>query len=293
MVAAPALPPILPRHVAHTRLTAAFRAAGSETPSLDARLLICEALGIDHAALVRDADAALGSASARLVSLANRRLAGEPISRILGRREFYGLSFALGPDTLDPRADTETLVDAALQLLQDRANLPLRVLDLGTGTGAILAALLSHCPAAFGIGIDRAAGACAVAAANLGALGLAARAALVCGDWAEAIVGAFDLVVSNPPYIASGEIAALAPDVRGHDPRLALDGGADGLAAYRALVPAAAILLRAGGWLVVEIGAGQADAVAALQRKAGLDAIGAHRDLGGHIRVVHGRKAEA
>ena len=293
MAAVPVLPPEMPRHVAQTRLTAAFRAAACETPALDARLLLCDALGTDHAGLVRDADAPLGHTARRLAVLVERRLAGEPVARILGRREFFGLPFTLGPDTLDPRADTETLVEVALHLLGDARDTPLRLLDLGTGSGAILAALLSRCPGAYGVGVDRAPGACATAAANLEALGLAARAALLCGDWTAPLAGTFDLVVSNPPYIASGEIAALARDVRDHDPHLALDGGADGLHAYRAIVPAAAMRLRPGGSLVVEVGVGQADAVAALLRGAGFAAIGTRRDLGGHIRVVHGRKARA
>ena len=201
--------PAVPRQAAQLALARAFAAAGLATPSLDARVLLCEALGTDHAGLIRDGEAELGAAAARLAGFAERRLAGEPVGRILGRRDFFALSFRLGPDTLEPRPDSETLVEAARDLLVAREAGPLRLLDLGTGTGAILAALLSVFPGAFGIGVDRAFGACRVAADNLRDLGLSARGVLFCGDWAEALGEPFDLVVSNPPYVASREVAAL------------------------------------------------------------------------------------
>ena len=269
MAEAPALPPSLPRHAAQVELSRLFRTAGIDTAALDARVLLCHALGTDHPGLIRDGEAALGAAATQLAAFARRRLAGEPVSRICGHRDFYGLSFRLGPETLDPRADTETLVEVARRLLGDRSTAPLRLLDLGTGTGAILAALLTWCPAAFGIGVDRAPGACRTAAANFDALGLAARSAVVCGDWAAALSSDFDLVVSNPPYVVSGEIDGLGRGVRDHDPRLALDGGSDGLAAYRALVPEAGLRLRPGGSLALEVGKGQSDAVMAMLREAG------------------------
>ena len=283
--------PAVPRQAAQLALARAFAAAGLATPSLDARVLLCEALGTDHAGLIRDGEAELGAAAARLAGFAERRLAGEPVGRILGRRDFFALSFRLGPDTLEPRPDSETLVEAARDLLVAREAGPLRLLDLGTGTGAILAALLSVFPGAFGIGVDRAFGACRVAADNLRDLGLSARGVLFCGDWAEALGEPFDLVVSNPPYVASREVAALPPTVRDHDPPLALDGGPDGLAAYRAIVPAAAARLAPGGWLLLEVGVGQAETVTALLDASGFGALGSRRDLGGHVRVVYGQTA--
>jgi release factor glutamine methyltransferase len=286
-----ALAPSLSRGEAQRELTQAFAAAGVATPALDARLLLCAALGIDHIDLVRDPGHTIGDAAA-LASLAQRRIAGEPVARILGRREFYGLDFALSAAVLDPRPDTEILVDAALAALAGREEQPLRVLDLGIGSGAILAALLSRLPAAFGLGVDRSEMACQLARDNLAALGFAERSAIVCGDWTAPLGGRFDAVVSNPPYIATREIEGLAAEVRQHDPRAALDGGADGLDAYRILTPAVAQLLRPGGIIALEVGAGQADSVAAL-----LDAIGTlqqgerRRDLGGHVRVVTARRS--
>jgi release factor glutamine methyltransferase len=292
MAAAPILSPSLPRHAAQIELARAFRAAGIDTAALDARILVCEALGIDHAGLIRDGDLTLEGAAVPLAAFARRRLAGEPVSRICGRREFYGLTFRVAPETLDPRADTEILVEVARDLLSDRAAAPLRLLDLGTGTGAILAALLTYLPESVGLGVDRDARTCRIAAANFLALGLAHRAHVVCGAWAAAFGGEFDLIVSNPPYVASGDIAGLALDVRDYDPRLALDGGVDGLVAYRALVPEAHVRLRPNGYLVLEIGLGQGDAVAALMEVEGFVLIGSAPDLGGRTRVIHGRKAD-
>jgi len=286
-----ALAPSLSRAEAQRELTQAFAAAGVATPALDARLLLCAGLGIGHIDLVRDPACAIGDAAA-LASLAQRRIAGEPVARILGRREFYGLDFALSPAVLDPRPDTEILVDAAFAALAGREGQPLRLLDLGTGSGAILGALLAQLPAAFGLGVDRSEAACRVARDNLGALGFAGRSAIVCGDWTTPIGGRFDAIVSNPPYIATGEIEELAAEVRRHDPYAALDGGADGLNAYRILTPAVAQLLRPGGIIAFEVGAGQADSVAALLEVTGTLKQGARlRDLAGHVRVVTARCA--
>jgi release factor glutamine methyltransferase len=238
-------------------------------------VLLCEAAGIDHAALVRDPDARLGEdAAARLHAFVERRLAREPVSRILGRREFWGLSLRISPDVLDPRADTETLVAAALETLRDRRGDPLRILDLGTGSGALLCACLSEFPRAFGIGIDRSEAACRIARENLSRCGFAARGAIVCGEWADALgqdtLGqAFDLVVSNPPYIRSADIASLAPEVRDYDPRGALDGGPDGLSAYRDIAGDLARLCAPGGAAIVETGFDTAEAAAACFRAAG------------------------
>ena len=215
-------------------------------------------------------------------------MAREPVSRILGRREFWGLPFVVGPGVLDPRPDTEGLVGAVLDALGGRRDAPLRLLDLGTGSGAILAALLHELPNAFGVGLDHSPQACAVAATNLRALGLAARACVVCGWWTDALAGAFDAVVSNPPYIATHEIVALDPEVRDHDPRMALDGGPDGLAAYRSLLPGLTASLAPHGVGAVECGWTQGEPVAALFRDSGLGGVMIYRDLAGHQRVVIG-----
>jgi release factor glutamine methyltransferase len=286
-----ALTPSLSRAEAQRELTQAFVAAGVATPALDARLLLCAALGIGHIDLVRDPEHPIGDA-ATLASFAQRRVAGEPVARILGRREFYGLDFALSPAVLDPRPDTEILIDAALAALAGREGQPLRLLDLGVGSGAILGALLSQLPAAFGLGVDRSEAACKVARDNLMALGFARRSAIVCGDWTKPLGGRFDAIVSNPPYIATGEIEALAAEVRRHDPHAALDGGADGLDAYRILTPAVAQLLKPGGIIAFEVGAGQADSVAALLEVTRTLKQGERlRDLGGHVRVVTARRS--
>ncbi len=281
------LDPALSRAAAQRLLTQVFAAEGIESAALDARLILCAALGVDHVELVREPDRAIGVAAEELAAMAQRRIARQPVSRILGTREFYGLDFALGPAVLDPRPDTEILVDAVLAALGARRDGPLRLLDLGIGSGAILGALLTKLPSAYGVGVDRSAAACRIAWNNLAALGLAGRSAIICGDWTAALGGTFDVIVSNPPYIASGEIAGLAPEVRDHDPRAALDGGPDGLTAYRVLAPAAAALLAPGGILAFEVGAGQSESVVALLAATGaLTAITSVRDLGGHSRVV-------
>lgn len=268
----------------------ALAVAGTDSPDLDARLLIASVLGCDPAALVaRGADPVAEEVAARVQALVARRRAGEPVARILGRREFWSLDFTLAPETLVPRPDTETVVEAALAACPDRAA-PLRVLDLGIGSGAILAAILSERPEAFGIGVDRAAGAAWAARDNLERAGLAGRAAVMVGDWAEALCARFDLVVSNPPYIPAGEIAALDAEVRRHDPMLALDGGADGLDAYRAIARALPRLLVPGGVAVLELGIGQEADVSALLGAAGLSCAGpARRDLGGIPRALVAR----
>ncbi len=279
--------PDLSRTDAQRLLTQIFAAAKIETPALDARLLLCAALGIGHLDLLREPDRQIGAVAGEIEAVAQRRLAGEPVARIIGRREFYGLDFALTPAVLDPRPDTEILVDAALVALEARRAEPLRLLDLGVGSGAILAALLSQLPAAFGVGVDRSEPACRVARNNLAALGFAGRSAVVCADWTNPLRGAFDAIVSNPPYIATGEIAGLAAEVRAHDPRGALDGGADGLAAYCILAAAVPQLLTPGGIVAFEVGATQAESVADLLAATYmLEPKDQLRDLGGHVRVV-------
>jgi release factor glutamine methyltransferase len=277
---------------ARKALTAAFAACAGEEAGLDARLLIEAATGMSHAALIASPEGPLGAAAEALNAMAVRRLAGEPVSRILGRRDFWSMTFRVTPDTLDPRPDTETLIEAAVDLLASRRGEALRIVDFGTGTGAILAALLKEFPRAVGVGVDLSAAAAEVARDNLARSGFGARAQVRVGDWDEGLAGAFDLVASNPPYIPAGDIAGLAREVRGHDPRLALDGGADGLDAYRRLVHVAARRLAPGGLALFEVGIGQADAVAALCRTAGLATGPARADLAGVPRVVVARNGE-
>lgn len=264
----------------------ALAARGVESPRRDARLLVGLAAGLDAAQVLGYPERPLDpAAQRRLAALLQRRMAREPMARLIGRREFWSLDFALTPETLDPRPDSETLIEAALAVLPDRTA-PLRLLDLGTGSGCLLLALLSELPNACGFGVDIAPGAAVAARRNAAALGLGARAFFYVGAWASAICGGVDVILANPPYIPSGEIAALAPEVAGFEPRAALDGGADGLDAYRALVPEMVRLLRPGGWAFFELGAGRADAVAALCIAAGLAVTGVRRDLGGIDRCL-------
>jgi release factor glutamine methyltransferase len=268
-----------------------LREAGIDTPELDARLLLCHAATLTHESFVARAGEALQpEAAARLEALVRRRASREPISRITGTREFYGRSFLVDESALDPRPDTETLIEAALALIDKtgRWEEPLRLLDLGTGTGCILLTLLDELPKARGLGTDLSPAALRLAEANARRLGVADRASFLASDWLDAIHGEFDLIVSNPPYIASGEIKRLAPEVAHHDPYLALDGGADGLEAYRRIAAGAARLLAPKGAILVEIGASQAPAVAGLLHDGGFLVAndGPSFDLGGRPRVV-------
>ena len=278
--------------VAQARRAAAdrLRERGFDTPDLDARLLVGHALGLDHAALVAQSVRRLTATEAEsLDAMLARRLAHEPVARILGTREFWSLPLRITPDVLVPRPETETVVEAVLAVAE--RGRPLRIADLGVGSGAILLALLSELPAACGVGTDRDANVLGVARDNARRLGLASRAGFVACDFGAALAGGCDIVVSNPPYVRTPDIATLAPEVRDHDPRPALDGGPDGLAAYRAIAADAARLLAAGGWLAVEIGAGQGEAVSALLAGRGFAvADGPLRDLAGRPRVVMARK---
>ena len=276
-------------------LSEKFRTAGFDSPQLDARLLIAHALGCDHTALLADGQRLLDSAEeASIAALAERRLAHEPVARIIGAKEFWSLDLRLDAATLVPRPETETLVEAALAVADRRGSRarPLRIADIGTGSGAILLALLSELRNAIGVGCDIDSRAVVAAQDNARRLSLDRALFVVC-DLTAALRGPFDLIVSNPPYIASGDIAALAPEVRLFDPRLALDGGADGLHFYRAIAAAAPPLLAPDGAVVVEIGAGQAEPVAALFAAAGLVASPPHPDLNGVPRVVVASKAAA
>jgi release factor glutamine methyltransferase len=270
-------------------LTAVARrvaAAGIAESRREARLLVALALGVEPATVLGYPERSLDRASQmRLDGLAARRAAGEPYSRLLGRRQFWSLDFALTPDTLDPRPDSETLIEAALAELADRRS-PLRLIDLGTGSGCLLLALLSELPNATGIGVDILPGAAAAARRNAAALGLGHRAVFVVGNWGEAIAGTADVILANPPYIPSGAIDGLAPEVVKHDPRIALDGGSDGLDAFRELARSLRRFLRPGGMAVVELGQGQVPAVTLLMAEGGLKVRTVRRDLSGIERVV-------
>ena len=271
---------------------ARFRAAGLDSPELDARLLIGHALGLDHAQLARsDAQPLVAAQQNAIATLARRRLVHEPVARILGSKEFWSLRLEIDAATLVPRPETETVVEAALGAADIRASRarPWRIADLGTGSGAILLALLSELPNARGVGSDVSAAALEVARSNARRL-QQERACFVVCDMAAALRGPFDLIVTNPPYIATRDIARLAPEVRLFDPRLALDGGADGLDGYRSLTASAPPLLAPGGALVVELGAGLAEPVAALFAAAGLAPAQPHSDLNGLPRALVARK---
>jgi release factor glutamine methyltransferase len=272
---------------ARRSLAQRFRQAGLDAPELDARLIVGHALGLDHAALAALSRRPLAAADADAVdALAERRLAREPVARILGRKEFWGLDLRLDAETLVPRPETETVVEAALAALDDEDRRALRIADLGTGSGALLLALLSELPGACGIGTDISPSALDCARANAAALGLAARASFVACDYGTALKGPIDLLVANPPYVTRGDIAALPAEVRDFDPRRALDGGPDGLDGYRAIAADAQRLLAPRGTLVLELGQGQHDAVAALFAAVGL-APGAPRpDLAGIRRAL-------
>lgn len=268
-------------------LAARLGRAGVATPELDARLLLCAACEVSHEALAADPDCPLTHGEARaLERLAVQREVGRPVSRLLGRREFWGRDFALSDATLDPRPDSETLVAAVLDEVRaaGRGAAPLSVLDLGTGTGCLLLSLLAELPTARGIGVDVREAALAVARANARALGVSGRARFVCGSWLDSICGRFDVIVANPPYIACGDIAGLAPEAR-CDPRVALDGGTDGLDAYRAIVPGLKAVLASGGIAVLEVGQGQGPAVARLLAGSGL-MWRERRDLAGIVRYL-------
>ncbi len=252
------------------RLSRRLDDAGVDGPMRDARLLAAHALCVDRIALHVDRDRRLSTCEQDALNrLGRRRAAGEPVSRIVGLREFWSLEFELSPATLDPRPDSETIVQAALDRMPERDR-PLSILDLGTGSGCLLIALLSERRRSWGVGVDISRDAVATARRNAIRHGVADRAAFLVGDWGQALAGGFDLVVANPPYIARSEVDTLDPEVAQFDPRRALVGGADGLDAYRALAPDLASLLAAGGLAVLEVGAGQAPAVASILADAGL-----------------------
>jgi release factor glutamine methyltransferase len=265
---------------------ARLRDAGVDGARRDALLLLAAALNEELAAVRARPEWVLdGSAQARFDSYVDRRAGREPVSRILGTREFWSLPFAISADTLDPRPDSETLVAAVLTHIGDRTA-PLTILDLGTGSGCLLLALLSELPAARGLGIDVSKAAVGVARRNAVDLGLAGRSAFLCAPWGAALAGAWQVIVSNPPYIVSRDIPHLAPEVRLFDPPLALAGGADGLDAYRDLAPDIARLLAPGGVAALEIEPAQIENVEGVLQAAGLRGLGRARDLAGHWRCI-------
>ena len=263
--------------------------AGLDNPRLEARLLLAKALGVTAEAVLRDASRLVDASP--FGALLARRCAREPLALILGRREFWSLDFAVSADTLIPRPESETLIEAALEAFPDR-HVPRMILDLGTGSGCLLLAALHEFPGAFGVGVDLSAAAAGLAARNAAALGLAGRAAFVCAHWDTALSGRFDLVLCNPPYIPKSEIDGLMPEVARYEPRSALDGGADGLAAYRTIVTTLSYLLTEGGVAILELGQGQAESVADLAQMAGL-ASAARADLLGVARALVLRRRAA
>jgi release factor glutamine methyltransferase len=277
------------------KLGECFHEAGLVSPRLDARVLAAEACNLNAEATILEHDAVLSAAEReRLAFFAARRLAGEPVSRILGRREFWGLLFNISPATLDPRPETELLVETVVEHAKSKRlqNSRLQIADLGTGSGCLLAALLSELPASYGVGIDSSKAALSVARENLSRMGLLNRAALLCGDWLGAVDGAFDVIVCNPPYVETAGIAALEAEVKDHDPWPALDGGGDGLRAYNEIIPQAWEALKPGGLVVLEIGSSQGKAVLdrmqQTTRQRGFAAVRVLADLSGADRAVAG-----
>ena len=276
------------------RATDRLRAAGIETPALDARLLLAAALATDQVTLLREPERPVTRSEAEtLESFLARRAAHEPVARIIGRRWFHGHELEVGPATLDPRPDTETLVDGILACIEQHfggTNAVVRILDLGTGTGAIIIALLMALPRATGVATDISRDALAVAARNARVVGVESRLTLVATHWSMGIEGSFDILASNPPYIPTSDIDSLDREVRNYDPRVALDGGEDGLEAYRQILAGPLARLRDGGLLALEVGAGQADSVATLCRFVGKletePPSQRWRDLSGHLRCV-------
>ena len=267
----------------------AFRPAGIEGAETDARVLVGHALRLDRSKLISQSDRLLEAREIDAISaLAARRLKHEPVSCILGKKEFWSLGLTVTPDVLVPRPETETVVEVALDFVV-RGGLrmeKLRILDIGTGSGALMLALLQELPNATGTGTDSSNAAAQVARDNAASLGFGPRCSVIVCDIASDVQGPFDLIVSNPPYIARADIATLPPEVRDYDPMMALDGGEDGLAAYRAIAADAKRLLAAGGRLFVELGKGQEPSVRGLFARTGLKVDPARKDLAGIPRVL-------
>lgn len=274
-------------HAAQARL----KSAGVDTPRLDAILLLSEASGLSEDRIRSRPEIPVSADKASAFeAMLQRRLRREPVSKILGRREFWSLEFRTSRDVLDPRADSETLVSAVLAAIPDR-NAALRIVDFGTGSGCLLLSLLHELPSATGVGIDVSPPALAVAQENADRFALSSRCLFRLGSWGKGIEGMFDILISNPPYIESGVVPGLEPEVADYDPLLALDGGADGLDAYRALIPDMARLASKGAFAALEVGMGQDVAVSRLLGEAGFGEIAVMPDLSGIGRVVTGRKS--
>lgn len=269
------------RAAALARVASLFEQTGIEEPMREARLLLCAALDLSLASLIARDSEPLGEGARRLSAWVQRRIEREPLSRIRGHREFRGRRFETSATVLDPRPETGWLVDAALGCLRASGNTTPRLLDLGTGSGAIIVSLLAELPLAQGVAVDVSADALAIAARNGAAHGVIDRLTLLEGDLFTPVNGRFDLIVSNPPYIPSDDIALLDAEVRDFDPALALDGGADGLDFYRRIVQAAPASLAPGGVCALELGIHQAQAVSAMALEAGFSELTLHHDLSG------------
>jgi release factor glutamine methyltransferase len=264
---------------------------GFETAALDAKLLTGHALGLDALSLAtREQEPVAAADAERVAALLQRRVGGESVARIIGEREFFGLAFALNAATLEPRPDTELLVELAIEALPQGG----RLLDLGTGTGCIPIAVLANRPDAIGLATDISGEALEMARANAARHRVVDRLGFARGNWFEALsaneesVREFDLIVSNPPYITSAVVETLAPEVKDFDPRLALDGGSDGLAPYRIIAAQAQDFLVPGGKVLVEIGYDQGSSVSAMFSEHGFADIVVHKDLNGLDRVISG-----
>lgn len=279
--------PGTPRRAAMRELMDAFDFIGIAHSRLDAQLLLCAAEEIEPIELIRNPEQLLSEiACERLSSSFRRRLSHEPVSRILGVRGFWSLDLTITPDVLDPRPESETLVEAAIEFFLDRQHDALRIADLGTGSGALLCALLGVFPSASGVGIDASKRACSVARDNLCRLGLQDRSKVINGEWSSLPIGSYELIVTNPPYIPTQDIETLSAEVRLFDPRMALDGGIDGLDAYRQIIPIIANSLVSGGICALEVGSNQAATVSELISKQSLKLLGVRADYGGNPRVV-------
>lgn len=265
-----------------------LRTAGVDDAMTDARILAANALGLSREEMLREPHRELASANLHIFDdMISRRCDREPVARILGRREFRSLSFRLVAETLEPRPDSETIVEVAVNYgNQSPGAAPLRVLDIGTGTGCLLLSVLKELPGSTGVGTDIAGGAVETAGRNADDLGMSDRAVFICTDWADGVEGVFDLIVSNPPYIETAEIGTLAPEVSHHDPLTALDGGADGLDAYRMIAGCVGQLLSPTGVAVCEIGSTQCDAVTAIFVAQGFSLVESRNDFGGHPRAL-------
>ena len=272
--------------------TQRLRDAGIEEAALEARLMLMAASGLSRTGLISaEVDTVPEGIAARFDEMLRERQARRPLQHILGTTEFFGLEFICDGRALIPRPDSEIVAEAALRFIPEDTDIS--IADLGTGTGCLLAALLSNRPRAKGVGVEASPQAASLARENLARLGLAQRAPVFDGSWADwPDWHAMDLIISNPPYIASAEIEALAPEVRAHDPMAALDGGDDGLVAYREIISLAGQNMKPGAWLVFEIGYDQKEAVSGLLKAAEFAEIGSSKDLGGHDRAVWGRKPE-